>query len=230
MDGIAGNLSLVRKQIDAYAARAGRGPGEVRLIAATKTRTPEEINEAIRAGLTDIGENRAQEIVEKFDAVAPVRWHMIGHLQRNKVKYVIDRVGMIHSVDSLRLAEEIDRRAGERGRAMDILLQINAAGEESKSGIDPAEAEGLVRAILDKCENIHVCGFMGVAPAAEDPEDVRMYFRQVKSIFDACGKLSHRRLDLRYLSMGMSHDFGAAILEGANMVRIGAAIFGARRL
>jgi pyridoxal phosphate enzyme (YggS family) len=221
-------MEAVRSRIDGYARKSGREPADVRLIAVSKTRTPQEINEAISAGATDIGENKVQEIVDKYDAVLPVSWHMIGHLQRNKVKYIIDKVKMIHSVDSFRLAEEIDRRAAQHGISMDVLIQVNAAGEERKFGVGRDETEALLREILDKCENIRVRGFMSVAPAAEDPEEVRVYFRQVKAIFDALQTCTHERLDLRFLSMGMSHDFGAAILEGANMVRIGTAIFGAR--
>jgi pyridoxal phosphate enzyme (YggS family) len=153
---------------------------------------------------------------------------MIGHLQRNKVKYIIDKVKLIHSVDSLRLAEEIDARAAQHGLAADILIQINAAGEEGKFGVAAFEADALVHEILDICKHVRVRGFMSVAPVADDPEDVRIYFRQVKTVFDAFRRFPHERLDVQYLSMGMSHDFGAAILEGANMVRVGTAVFGAR--
>jgi pyridoxal phosphate enzyme (YggS family) len=226
--GIRENIADIRRRIDAYAREAGREAGEITLIAVSKTRTPQEINEAIAAGVTDIGENKVQEIMSKYEAVRPVHWHMIGHLQRNKVKYIIDRVKLIHSVDSLRLAEEIDVRAAQRGLVTDILVQINAACEESKFGVAAQGADALVREILDACKNIRVRGFMSVAPFAEDPADVRVYFRQVKGVFDAFRRLSHERLDVQYLSMGMSHDFGAAILEGANMVRVGTAVFGER--
>jgi pyridoxal phosphate enzyme (YggS family) len=226
--GIRENIEGVRRRIDEYAREAGREAGDVTLVAVSKTRTPEEINEAIAAGVTDIGENKVQEIMDKYEAVQPVNWHMIGHLQRNKVKYIIDKVKLIHSVDSLRLAEEIDARAAQRGLTMDILIQINAAGEESKFGVAVHETDALTRTILDTCKHIRVRGFMSVAPVADDPEDVRIHFRQVKAVFDAFRRVSHERLDMRYLSMGMSHDFGAAILEGANMVRVGTAIFGAR--
>jgi pyridoxal phosphate enzyme (YggS family) len=226
--GIRENIADVRRRIDEYARAAGRAPGDITLIAVSKTRTPREINEAIEAGVTDIGENKVQEILDKYEAVRPVNWHMIGHLQRNKVKYIIDKVKLIHSVDSFRLAEEIDARAAQHGLVMDILVQINAAGEESKFGVAAHEADALVREILDACAHIRVCGFMCVAPVAEDPEDVRVCFRQVKSVFDAFRRSSHERLAVRYLSMGMSHDFGAAVLEGANMVRVGTAVFGAR--
>ncbi|MDR2356001.1 MAG: YggS family pyridoxal phosphate-dependent enzyme [Clostridiales Family XIII bacterium] len=220
------NIADIRRRIDEYARAAGREPGDITLIAVSKTRTPQEINEAVAAGVTDIGENRVQEILDKYEAVRPVNWHMIGHLQRNKVKYIIDKVKLIHSVDSFRLAEEIDARAAQCGLTANILVQINAAGEESKFGIAAHEADALVHAILDGCGHVRVCGFMGIAPIADEPE-VRACFSRVKAVFDAFGRLSHERLCVRYLSMGMSQDFGAAILEGANMVRVGTAVFGA---
>jgi pyridoxal phosphate enzyme (YggS family) len=222
------NIADIRRRIDEYARAAGREAGDVTLIAVSKTRTPQEINEAIAAGVTDIGENKVQEILDKYEAVQPVNWHMIGHLQRNKVKYIIDKVKLIHSVDSFRLAEEIDAKAAQRGLSADILVQINAAREESKFGVTAQEADALAREILQACKHVRVRGFMCVAPIAADPEDVRPYFRQAKAVFDAFRRLSHERLDARYLSMGMSQDFGAAILEGANMVRVGTAVFGAR--
>ncbi|MDR2771702.1 MAG: YggS family pyridoxal phosphate-dependent enzyme [Clostridiales Family XIII bacterium] len=222
------NIADLRRRIGEYARAAGREAGEITLIAAAKTRTPQEINEVLAAGVTDIGENKVQELLDKYEAVQSADWHMIGHLQRNKVKYIIDKVKLIHSVDSLRLAEEIDARAAQCGLVKDILVQVNAAGEESKFGVAAQEAEALVCEILDNCSHVRIRGFMGVAPAADDPEDVRVYFRQVKAVFDAFRRSSHERLDMQYLSMGMSHDFGAAILEGANMVRVGTAIFGPR--
>jgi pyridoxal phosphate enzyme (YggS family) len=226
--GIRENIADIRRRIDAYARAAGREPGEIALLAVSKTRTPQEINEAREAGVTEIGENRVQEILDKYAAVRPVNWHMIGHLQRNKVRQIIDKVTLIHSVDSFRLAQEIDAEAARRGLAANILVQINAALEESKFGVAVQDTDALVREILDSCKNIRVRGFMSIAPFADDPEDVRVYFREVKTLFDAFRRLSHERLDVRYLSMGMSHDFGAAIREGANMVRVGTAIFGER--
>ncbi|MDR0425107.1 MAG: YggS family pyridoxal phosphate-dependent enzyme [Clostridiales Family XIII bacterium] len=228
MGTISENIAAVKEQIGHYAELSGRGPGDVLLVAVTKTRSADEINAAIEAGITDIGENKVQEIIDKHDAALPVNWHMIGHLQRNKVKYIIDKVKMIHSVDSFRLAEEIDRRAGSAGIAMDILIQVNAANEESKFGAAAQDTEGLLREILDRCANIRVRGLMSIAPIADDPGDVAVYFRQVKALYDGFMGIRHERLDLKYISMGMSHDFGVAIREGANIVRIGSAIFGPR--
>ena len=189
---------------------------------------PEEINTAIDAGTTDIGENKVQEIMDKYDAVKPVRWHMIGHLQTNKVKYIIDKVDMIHSVDSIKLAKEIDKRAKAAGKTMDILVQINPAEEESKFGVTIDGAGDLVREILDTCENIRIKGLMSVAPIAEDPRDVKPYFDGVKAKYDELAQIDDSKLDFEYLSMGMSHDFAVAIEAGSNLVRVGSAIFGER--
>lgn len=228
MGHIKDNIDEINGEKDRIAESCGKGPGEVLLVAVTKTRTAEEINEAVDAGITDVGENKVQEIMDKFDLVKPVRWHLIGHLQTNKVKYIIDKVSMIHSVDSLHLAQEIDKRAGQRGLTMDILVQVNAAEEESKFGITKEGVAELIGDILEKCPNLRIRGLMHIAPFAEDPEEVRIYFRQVKELYDQLGKISHEHLDFQYLSMGMSHDFAVAIQEGSNLIRVGTSIFGER--
>jgi pyridoxal phosphate enzyme, YggS family len=228
MGRIKENIDAINKNKDEIAGRAGRKPGEVLLVAVTKTRNADEINEAVEAGITDIGENKVQEIMDKYDFVKPVRWHMIGHLQTNKVKYIIDKVSMIHSVDSFRLAEEIDRRAAQHGSVMDILIQVNSAEEESKFGITTDETGRLIEEILEKCPNIKICGLMCIAPFEDNPEDVRIYFREVKELYDKYALISHPGLEFQYLSMGMSHDYEAAILEGSNLIRVGTAIFGER--
>lgn len=211
------NLNAIRKTI----------PEGVLLVAVTKTRTVEEINEAIQLGVTDIGENKVQEILEKYDKVLPVRWHLIGHLQTNKVKQIIDKVYLIHSVDSFRLAEEINKRAASAGIIMRILIQVNAAEEESKFGIPSNETEALIRDILEKCPQLIIQGLMFIAPF-DDPQNVREYFSDVKTQFDQLKKIEHSRLDFQVLSMGMSNDYEVAIEEGANLVRVGSAIFGTR--
>lgn len=228
MGNIRENIDAVNRIKSEAAVKSGRDPEDVLLCAVTKTRTAEEINEAIAAGITDIGENKVQEIMDKFDSVSPVRWHLIGHLQTNKVKYIIDKVAMIHSVDSLHLAQEIDRRAAQHGIVMDILVQVNSAQEESKFGVTTDETAGLIRDILDKCPNIRLRGLMCIAPFAENPEDVRVYFAQVKKLYDEYGNIEHKNLDFKYLSMGMSHDYEVAISEGSNLIRVGTAIFGER--
>lgn len=228
MEDIRGNLNKINEEIKLCAEKCGRKAEDVLLCAVSKTRTPEEINIAIDAGVTDIGENKVQEIMDKFDAVKPVKWHMIGHLQTNKVKYIIDKVSMIHSVDSYKLAAEINKRAAQHGLVMDILLQVNSAEEESKFGITTDETEKLIKEILDTCENIRIRGLMCIAPYADDPEDIKVYFEDVKKQYDEFGKIDHPRLDFKYLSMGMSHDFPVAIEAGSNLVRVGSAIFGER--
>ncbi len=203
-------------------------PSNVTLVAVTKTHGTEEINKAIDWGVTDIGENKVQEILEKYPHVKPVRWHLIGHLQTNKVKQIIDKVHLIHSVDSMKLAGEINKRAGQVGKTVNVLIQINSAGEGSKFGIETAETEMMVKQILDECENIKICGLMCIAPFDEDPDNVREYFRVVKEQYDELAKIDHENLEFKYLSMGMSHDYRVAVREGSNMVRIGSAIFGRR--
>ncbi|MEI3501487.1 MAG: YggS family pyridoxal phosphate-dependent enzyme [Anaerovoracaceae bacterium] len=229
MGTIAENIESIQKEKAEAAERAGRNPEDILLCAVTKTHTAEEINEAIRAGVTDIGENKVQEILDKYDKVLPVRWHMIGHLQTNKVKYIIDKVCLIHSVDSFRLAEEINRRAAQHGIVMDILVQVNAACDEAKFGVDMDAAEILVREILENCSSIRVRGLMTIAPYAENPEEIRPYFHQMRQLYDRLARdISHPSMDFKYLSMGMSNDRIVAVEEGSTVIRVGTAIFGAR--
>lgn len=201
---------------------------DVLLVAVTKTHPADIINEAIDAGATDIGENKAQEIMDKYDQVKPVRWHMIGHLQTNKVKYIIDKVDMIHSVDSLKLAKEINKRAANHDKIMDVLVQVNSAQEESKFGVTSEETGELIDAILANCPNVKICGLMCIAPFDENPDNVRKYFAELKKLYDDYKKIENDNLDFKYLSMGMSHDYKVAIEEGSNLVRVGTAIFGER--
>ena len=213
---------------DEAAKKSGRPGEDVLLVAVTKLHTAEEINEAIDCGITDIGENKVQEIMDKFDHVKPVRWHLIGHLQTNKVKYIIDKVSMIHSVDSLKLAQEINKRAEQHGLVMDILIQVNSAMEESKFGITTEETGQLIKDRLDTCPHVRIRGLMCIAPFEENPEDARIYFEEVKKQYDEYGGIQHERLDFKYLSMGMSNDFQVAIEAGSNLIRVGTLIFGAR--
>lgn len=222
------NIQKINEDIAKFADDAQRPSGDVKLIAVTKLHSPEEINEAIRCGVTDIGENKVQEIQEKYDKVNQVNWHLIGHLQRNKVKYIIDKVYMIHSVDSFKLAEEINKRAEQHQITMKILIQVNAEGEESKFGINPGELDELISDIQENCKNIEICGLMGIAPFYDNPEDARHCFRTVKQLFDKYKDDDRERVNFTTLSMGMSGDFPQAIKEGSTHVRIGTAIFGAR--
>ena len=226
---ITQNIEEIRGRMAQAAVRSGRKPEDVLLIAVTKLHEPDEIEEAIAAGVTDIAENKVQEIQKKFDQIhSPVNWHLIGHLQTNKVKYIIDKVVMIHSVDSVHLAQEIDKRAAAAGRTMDVLLQVNAAHEESKFGLDPKDVPQVFREILDSCPNVKIRGLMHIAPWSEDPEEIRPYFKEVKDLFDTLAAEEHPNADFKYLSMGMSHDFETAIEEGANIIRVGTSIFGER--
>jgi pyridoxal phosphate enzyme (YggS family) len=238
-DIIRANLEQVREKVAEAAARSGRAAGEITLVAVTKTRSTDEIEAAIEAGATDIGENKVQEIIDKYDILRlftensiknrNIKWHLIGHLQRNKVKYISDKVDLIHSVDSLRLAGEIDRRAADAGRTMDVLLQVNPAGEESKFGVSSDEARRLAADVMEHCDNVRIKGLMTIVPIADDPNDVRRYFSEMKSLYDRIGKEEAcEKLGFEWLSMGMTHDFEVAIEEGANMVRVGTGIFGPR--
>ena len=222
------NIAHINQLKAEAAQRSGRSGEDVLLVAVTKLHDVDEINEAIDCGITDIGENKVQEIMDKYEHVKPVRWHLIGHLQTNKVKYIIDKVSMIHSVDSLKLAQEINKRAQQHNLTMDILIQVNSAEEESKFGITTEETGQLIREILDTCENIRIRGLMCIAPFEENPDDVRVYFAEVKKLYDEYGKMEHPHLDFKYLSMGMSGDFHVAIEEGSNLIRVGTSIFGAR--
>lgn len=221
-------LLHVRSVLDAACARAGRRSEDVTLIAVSKTKPVEMLQEAYDAGVRDFGENKVQEILEKAPQLpADIRWHMIGHLQRNKVKAVIDRVCMIHSVDSLRLAEEISREAVKHDLVMKILIEVNVAQEESKFGVKVEETEALVRQIAI-LPGIMVCGLMTIAPFVENPEENRIFFKTLKNLsVDIAGK-NIDNVHMDFLSMGMTGDYGVAAEEGATCVRVGTGIFGER--
>jgi hypothetical protein len=227
---VADRYRVVSRRRDEACVRSGRRPEDVTLMAVTKMHTVAEINEAIDAGATDIGENRVQELLEKYDSVKPVRWHLIGHLQTNKVKNIIDKVVMIHSVDSMRLAREIDKRAAAAGLVMDILIEINSAMEATKSGISAGELRSLVTEITEECGNVRVRGIMCIPPIPEVPEDARPYFRAAADLFRDMRSwdLPSDRFCPDVLSMGMSGDFEIAIEEGSTIVRVGSSIFGLR--
>ena len=223
---IESRLNDVKARISAAAKECGRVPEDIKLIAVTKTYPIEAMNEAIRLGVTDIGENKPQEIRDKFDNVSPVNWHLIGHLQTNKVKYIIDRCTLVHSVDSIKLMAEIDRQAQNHNRDIDILIQVNISGEESKSGIAPDELPLLLE-YAKNLTNTHVKGLMTIAPKC-DIDEVSRHFSNMKELFDKTSKQSYKNVTMTELSMGMSGDFETAIKHGATMVRIGSLIFGPR--
>lgn len=225
---IAINLARINGRIQAAAEGAGRDPATVRLVAVSKTRPAEDIISAFHAGQVLFGENYIQELVPKLAEVQePVQWHVIGHLQSNKVKYIAGQVAMIHSVDRLSLAEEIDRQWGKLGKVCDVLIQVNIAGEASKSGTTEEGAIQLVRecALLP---NIRVKGLMTMPPFFDDPEAARPYFAELRQLGQAIAALKITGVEMAELSMGMSGDFEAAIQEGATLVRVGTAIFGER--
>ncbi len=204
-------------------------PAGVTLVAAAKTRSPAEIAEAVEAGIAFIGENYVQEAQAAFAVIGNrTKWHMIGHLQRNKVKYAVTIFDMIETVDSLRLATEIDRRCAQIGRAMPVLVEINSGREPQKAGVLPEDAEGLLRAMAPLA-NIEVQGLMTMGPRFGDPEEARPYFKETKRLFDALKDLRLPDVELRILSMGMSNSYRVAIEEGATMIRIGTGIFGERQ-
>ena len=224
---IEDNFEYIKSEVAEAAEKSGRSADDVLILAVTKLHSPDEMNEAIEAGATDIGENKVQEMLAKYDSVRPVRWHLIGHLQTNKVRQVIDKVVMIQSVDSLHLAEEIEKRAAQAGITMDILIQVDPAAQETKFGVDPADLDEMMRSIGACCPHIRMKGLMAIAPFVEEPEDARLYFREVKRIYDKCREMPEAN-DFQYLSMGMTNDFRIAVEEGSNMVRVGTAIFGSR--
>jgi len=223
-------LPAVRQRIVAAAKQAGRQPADVRLVAVSKTVTADRLREAIRSGVTRVGENYIQEAREKFSALGdlPVEWHFIGHLQRNKAKYAVRIFDLIHSVDSIRLADEINYQAGRINKIQSILVQINLAGESSKSGISPATAEQLIRHI-GTCPHLSLQGLMTLPPFFNAPVKVRPYFEQLHQLKDQFGKMAIENVRMDELSMGMTGDFEVAVAEGATLVRIGTAIFGARK-
>ena len=225
---LAENVKEVQKNIEDACKRAGRKPKDVELIAVSKTKPVEQLLEVYDTGIRAFGENYVQELTEKIEVLPKdIRWHMIGHLQRNKVKYIVGKVALIHSVDSLRLAEEISKEAVKKNICADILLEVNVAQEENKFGFT---LENMMEEIgkIAVLPNIHIKGLMTSAPFVENPEENREYFRQLKQLsVDINGKnIDNVCMDI--LSMGMSSDYYEAILEGANMVRIGSALFGNR--
>lgn len=225
---IADNIRSVEERILAACERAGRPREDVTLICVTKTKPVEDLRQAYDAGQRVFGENRVQEIIEKFPQLPEdIQWHMIGHLQRNKVKYLMDRAVMIHSVDSAALAQTISREAVKAGRVMDILLEVNAAGEESKFGLSYDRVLPLIREIAP-LPGIHICGLMTVPPYTENPETSRVYFKKLRELSVDIASQSIDNVSMHTLSMGMTGDFEVAIEEGATHIRVGTAIFGAR--
>ena len=225
---VAENLAQVQKNINESCSEINRDPNEVTLIAVSKTKPVEMLKEAYDAGARVFGENKVQEIVDKYDQMpSDVKWHMIGHLQRNKVKYIVDKVAMIHSVDSLRLAETIEKEAAKKAVVVPILIEVNVAQEESKFGLKPEEVLPFIEQIAD-FSHIQIKGLMTIAPYVDNAEENREIFRELKKLSVDIAAKNINNVTMSVLSMGMTGDYMVAVQEGATMVRVGTGIFGAR--
>ncbi len=222
------NIQNVKYRIASAAQRVGRNVGSIELVAISKTKPVSAILEAIDAGITDIGENRVQEAATKRSQVnRSVKWHLVGHLQTNKVKQALQMFDLIHSVDSLRLLTEINRRSGQLDCQTDVLVEVNTSGEESKYGLQPNEVQRFMESALE-CTHVRIKGLMTIGKFLPDPEEVRPSFTLLRKIKETIDSQGYPDIQMKYLSMGMTNDFEVAIEEGADMVRIGSAIFGER--
>lgn len=222
------NIKQVEENIIKSCEKVGRDPKEVTLIAVSKTKPYTAIEEALPSGVLDYGENKVQELTEKYEILPKdIRWHMIGHLQRNKVKYLVGKVELIHSVDSLRLANQIETEFAKKNEIANILIEVNMANEESKFGITSETTEQLVREI-SKLEHVRIKGLMTIAPYTDNPETNREYFRNMKKLSVDITEKNIDNVNMNVLSMGMTGDYQVAIEEGATMVRVGTGIFGER--
>ena len=225
---ITENLEQVRKNIIEACRAVNRDPNEVTLISVSKTKPVSMLQEAYDAGSRDFGENKVQEIMDKYPQLpSDIRWHMIGHLQRNKVKYIVDKVALIHSVDSLRLAETIENEAAKHNVTVPVLIEVNVAQEESKFGLKTEEVLSLVESIA-ALPHINIKGLMTIAPYVEDPEENRGIFRELKKLSVDIATKTINNVSMSVLSMGMTGDYQVAVQEGATMVRVGTGIFGER--
>ena len=228
MSIIAENIARVQERIGRAATRAGADPSSIRLVAVSKTKPVESIEEAIAAGITDVGENRVQEAVEKYDRIGDrVIWHLVGHLQTNKARHAVRMFGMIHSVDRLSLGEELHRRCLALDRTIPILVQVKTSEEDTKAGVAPEQTLELVGQ-LASLSGLSVQGLMTIPAFAPDPEETRSAYARMRDLRDIIANTGIPGVEMRYLSMGMTHDFEVAIEEGANIIRVGTAIFGAR--
>lgn len=225
---LAEKLAFVKKNIEESCQKAGRSKEEVTLIAVSKTKPVEMLQEAYDAGARVFGENKVQEIMDKYEQLpSDIHWHMIGHLQRNKVKYIIDKVSMIHSVDSLRLAQTIENEAAKKDLCMPILVEVNVAEEESKFGLKIEEVIPFLEEI-SAYPHIQVKGLMTIAPFVDDPEENRAVFHKLKKLSVDIAAKNINNITMSVLSMGMTNDYQVAVEEGSTMVRVGTGIFGER--
>ena len=228
MNYISKNIDYIKSEIINSCKKVNRENG-INLIAVTKTVDIDAINEAIESGITDVGENKPQELARKYDVIGDkVRWHQIGSLQTNKVKYIIDKVYMIHSIDRLSLCEEIQKRAEKINKTINCLIQVNISEEESKQGISKDEAIDFIKTISEKYKNIKVKGLMTMAPYTEDESIIRDTFKGLKDLSEEISRENLENVYMDELSMGMSNDFKIAVEEGSTLVRVGTSIFGER--
>lgn len=229
MQTLAQKINKVRQRIESACARVNRSPGEITLVAVTKTVSAEIIHTSIRLGLNTFGENRVQDARKKIREIGPregVSWHMIGHLQTNKAKDALEAFNLIHSVDSLRLCEAINEKANKNGRMADVLLELNLSGEETKYGFSEGKICDVIKSMATY-SNVRIKGLMTMAPFSDEPEDSRKYFRGLFNLQQQIKKMPlSPNVEMRYLSMGMTQDFEVAIEEGADIIRVGRAIFG----
>ena len=222
---ITDNIAEIQKNVEAARKKSPHPEQPVTIVAVTKTRTPQQIQEVLTAVVPIIGENRVQELLDKYDAVGPgATWHIIGHLQSNKVKYIADKVVLVHSLESESLAKELDHRMQMLGHPMDCLVQVNIADEESKFGLAKEDVLPFLE-MVSKLPGIHVKGLMNIAPFFEDTEQVRPIFREMYQLFQEIKEKQIPGIDMEILSMGMSHDYQVAVEEGANMIRVGRSMF-----
>jgi len=222
---IKDNVKKVLDNIAQAAVLSGRKPEDITLVAVTKTVTAKEAQEVMDAGVLTLGENRVQSLLDKYEVLGDKPcWHLIGHLQTNKVKYIADKVSLIHSVESLKLAEEIDKKFRDAKRIAEILVQVNVSGEESKFGITPCDTFTLIEEI-SRLQNVKVKGLMTMAPLIATPDECRRYFHDLKKLSLDIKDKKYQNVDMQHLSMGMSGDYKEAILEGATIVRVGSALF-----
>ncbi len=228
MTDLISNINDIREDIRQAAVKCGRDPAEIEIVAVTKTVPAETVREAVSAGLRILGENRVQELTAKYPLVEGAEWHLIGHLQRNKVKYITDKVSLLHSLDSIALAEEIDRRMHSLGRPMDVLVQVNIAEDPNKYGIKADQVAEFVKTAAG-LRGIRIKGLMTIGPYVSDPEEIRPVFRELRELAEQLKTMDIPGVEMQHLSMGMSNDHTVAIEEGATLIRIGSAIFGTRK-
>lgn len=229
MGSIKENLCGIRKNMEDAAKKANRSSEEITLLAVTKTVDVDAVKEAMENGVTSVGENKPQELSRKYEVIGKdLNWHLIGSLQTNKVKYIIDKVDMIHSLDRIALCEEIQKRAESIDRIINCLVQVNVSKEESKHGLEEKDVVDFVKTVSKNYKNIHIKGLMTMAPFTENEEEVRNVFKGLKNLSIELDKLNIPNVEMKELSMGMSNDYKIAIEEGATIVRVGTSIFGER--